>query len=132
MASIPRADASFETERLTEIKGVVPSVAALPPGCHFEPRCPEAIDICRAQAPAAGGGPARPPGGLLEGGPCLSCSRCATWSSTFRCGAGSWAGARPWCTPWTTSPSASGRTKPWGSWANRAAARPPPGSASCA
>jgi oligopeptide/dipeptide ABC transporter ATP-binding protein len=51
MASIPRADASFETESLSEIKGVVPSVAALPPGCHFEPRCPEAMDICRIQAP---------------------------------------------------------------------------------
>ena len=51
LTSIPRADASFETESLTEIKGVVPSVAALPPGCHFEPRCPEAIPICRTQAP---------------------------------------------------------------------------------
>jgi peptide/nickel transport system ATP-binding protein/oligopeptide transport system ATP-binding protein len=51
MASIPRADASFETGRLNEIKGVVPSVAALPPGCHFEPRCPEAVGICRTQAP---------------------------------------------------------------------------------
>jgi oligopeptide/dipeptide ABC transporter ATP-binding protein len=52
LTSIPRADASFEIESLTEIKGVVPSVAALPPGCHFEPRCPVAVDICRAQAPA--------------------------------------------------------------------------------
>jgi oligopeptide/dipeptide ABC transporter ATP-binding protein len=52
LTSIPRADASFEIDSLTEIKGVVPSVAALPPGCHFEPRCPEAIDICRARAPA--------------------------------------------------------------------------------
>jgi len=52
LTSIPRADASFEIDSLTEIKGVVPSVAALPTGCHFEPRCPEAIDICRAQAPA--------------------------------------------------------------------------------
>jgi oligopeptide/dipeptide ABC transporter ATP-binding protein len=51
LASIPRADASFETVRLSEIKGVVPSVAALPPGCHFEPRCPEAMDICRTEAP---------------------------------------------------------------------------------
>jgi oligopeptide/dipeptide ABC transporter ATP-binding protein len=51
MTSIPRADASFDTESLNEIKGVVPSVAALPPGCHFEPRCPEAMDICRTQAP---------------------------------------------------------------------------------
>jgi oligopeptide/dipeptide ABC transporter ATP-binding protein len=51
MASIPRADVGFETGSLSEIRGVVPSVAALPPGCHFEPRCPEALDICRAQAP---------------------------------------------------------------------------------
>ena len=51
MASIPRAEASFETESLAEIKGVVPSVAALPPGCHFEPRCPDAVEICRSQAP---------------------------------------------------------------------------------
>ncbi len=51
MASVPRAEATFETEALAEIKGVVPSVAALPPGCHFEPRCPEAVDVCRAQAP---------------------------------------------------------------------------------
>ncbi len=52
LTSIPRADASFETESLTEIKGVVPSAAELPPGCHFEPRCPQAIGVCRAQAPA--------------------------------------------------------------------------------
>jgi oligopeptide/dipeptide ABC transporter ATP-binding protein len=52
MASIPRADASFETGSLNEIKGVVPSVAALPPGCHFEPRCPEAVEACRTLAPA--------------------------------------------------------------------------------
>jgi len=51
MASIPRAEASFETESLAEIKGVVPSVAALPPGCHFEPRCPDAVEICRSRAP---------------------------------------------------------------------------------
>jgi oligopeptide/dipeptide ABC transporter ATP-binding protein len=52
MASIPRADASFETEGLHEIEGVVPSAAALPPGCHFAPRCPVAVDICQTQAPA--------------------------------------------------------------------------------
>jgi oligopeptide/dipeptide ABC transporter ATP-binding protein len=51
MASVPRAEATFETESLAEIKGVVPSVAALPPGCHFEPRCPEAVEACRTQAP---------------------------------------------------------------------------------
>lgn len=51
MSSIPRADASFETEALNEISGVVPSLTDLPAGCHFAPRCPEAIDICQAKAP---------------------------------------------------------------------------------
>lgn len=51
MASIPRADASFETEALNEIDGVVPNLTDLPTGCHFEPRCPESIDICRAKTP---------------------------------------------------------------------------------
>jgi oligopeptide/dipeptide ABC transporter ATP-binding protein len=51
MASIPRADASFENEELYEIQGVVPPLTALPPGCHFEPRCPVAMDICCGQAP---------------------------------------------------------------------------------
>ena len=50
---VPRAEATFETEALAEIKGVVPSVAALPPGCHFEPRCPEAVEACRAALAAA-------------------------------------------------------------------------------
>jgi oligopeptide/dipeptide ABC transporter ATP-binding protein len=51
MASLPRADASFETDQLNEIKGVVPSAVGLPPGCHFEPRCPEAFATCRATRP---------------------------------------------------------------------------------
>ena len=51
MASIPRADASFETDALNEIKGVVPSPVNLPPGCHFEPRCPEAVAECRRRSP---------------------------------------------------------------------------------
>ena len=52
MASIPRADASFESDALNEIKGTVPSVAGLPPGCHFEPRCPEALEVCRTTPPS--------------------------------------------------------------------------------
>jgi oligopeptide/dipeptide ABC transporter ATP-binding protein len=52
MASIPRADASFETEALNEIDGVVPNLTDLPAGCHFAPRCPEAIDRCRTKSPA--------------------------------------------------------------------------------
>jgi oligopeptide/dipeptide ABC transporter ATP-binding protein len=52
LASIPRADASFATDSLNEIKGLVPGLRDLPTGCHFEPRCLEAIDICRTEAPA--------------------------------------------------------------------------------
>ena len=38
-------------QRLREIAGVVPSIAAYPPGCRFNPRCPAATDICRSVAP---------------------------------------------------------------------------------
>jgi peptide/nickel transport system ATP-binding protein/oligopeptide transport system ATP-binding protein len=51
MASIPRADISFEEDTLAEIQGTVPSLLELPGGCHFEPRCPESLDICRDAAP---------------------------------------------------------------------------------
>ncbi len=51
LGSIPRADASFRTASLHEIPGVVPSAVALPPGCHFAPRCPLAIEVCRREVP---------------------------------------------------------------------------------
>src|SRR5436190_23203802 len=35
--------------RLQTIDGVVPRLTALPPGCHFEPRCPYRMPRCRAQ-----------------------------------------------------------------------------------
>jgi peptide/nickel transport system ATP-binding protein len=38
-------------QRLREISGVVPSIAAYPSGCRFNPRCSAATDICRATAP---------------------------------------------------------------------------------
>jgi peptide/nickel transport system ATP-binding protein len=34
------------------IKGEIPSPLAPPPGCHFHPRCPHAMAICRTTAPA--------------------------------------------------------------------------------
>jgi peptide/nickel transport system ATP-binding protein len=37
--------------RLFEIKGIVPSLFDLPPGCAFYPRCSECQDICRHEAP---------------------------------------------------------------------------------
>ena len=38
-------------EPLTQIPGMAPNMAHLPPGCAFAPRCPRAADLCRAAAP---------------------------------------------------------------------------------
>jgi peptide/nickel transport system ATP-binding protein len=37
--------------RLQEIAGELPNLAAPPPGCLFSPRCPKAMDRCRAAEP---------------------------------------------------------------------------------
>jgi oligopeptide/dipeptide ABC transporter ATP-binding protein len=49
--SIPRLD-SAHAERLVPIPGMPPSLARVPPGCPFHPRCPEAIAVCRETYPA--------------------------------------------------------------------------------
>jgi peptide/nickel transport system ATP-binding protein len=38
-------------DRLTQIPGMAPNMAHLPPGCAFAPRCPRVSDACRATAP---------------------------------------------------------------------------------
>jgi oligopeptide/dipeptide ABC transporter ATP-binding protein len=40
-----------KTERLWSIEGQPPDLAALPPGCPFQPRCPKAEDRCRHEVP---------------------------------------------------------------------------------
>ena len=40
-----------KTGRLSSIKGSVPNPYQLPMGCNFEPRCDEAMDICRKRTP---------------------------------------------------------------------------------
>nr|WP_030239642.1 dipeptide/oligopeptide/nickel ABC transporter permease/ATP-binding protein [Streptomyces sp. NRRL S-455] len=45
-------------ERMTQIKGVVPSPADFPAGCRFADRCPRASDVCRTTAPVLTGTPA--------------------------------------------------------------------------
>jgi peptide/nickel transport system ATP-binding protein len=50
LGSIPRIDAPSGSA-LTPIEGNPPSLAALPPGCPFAPRCPLVIDICREVEP---------------------------------------------------------------------------------
>lgn len=48
-----------DIDRLKPIEGTVPSLKAMPPGCPFAPRCPQAGEICRRVDPdtvAVGGG----------------------------------------------------------------------------
>jgi peptide/nickel transport system ATP-binding protein/peptide/nickel transport system permease protein len=39
-------------ERMTQIRGVVPSPADFPAGCRFADRCPLSSDVCRSTAPS--------------------------------------------------------------------------------
>lgn len=48
LSSIPSIDEACSSERLPAIPGAPPDLAALPLGCRFHPRCPLAIDECRA------------------------------------------------------------------------------------
>lgn len=50
LGSVPRLDAP-RGERLVPIPGAPPSLAALPDGCPFTPRCPLAIDDCHTAEP---------------------------------------------------------------------------------
>lgn len=50
LGSTPRLDAP-QGARLVPIPGAPPSLADLPPGCTFAPRCPLAVEACRAAEP---------------------------------------------------------------------------------
>ena len=55
LGSIPHLGAAgVNRTRLNEIKGLVPSLFNLPPGCSFAPRCAKATDRCRQEAPPLG------------------------------------------------------------------------------
>jgi peptide/nickel transport system ATP-binding protein len=49
MGSIPAMDE--ERERLTQIEGSMPRLTAIPPGCAFNPRCPQVMPRCRRERP---------------------------------------------------------------------------------
>ncbi len=49
--SIPRLDRVGAKTRLEAIPGVVPSLADLPPGCRFAPRCRFAMPVCTRAIP---------------------------------------------------------------------------------
>ena len=46
---VPKLTAKYvaKAQRLQTIEGMVPNPASLPPGCHFEPRCPYRMPRCR-------------------------------------------------------------------------------------
>ena len=54
LRSAPRPD-RLQRGPLPTIPGFPPSLAELPPGCPFEPRCPvgHGLDVCRTQVPPA-------------------------------------------------------------------------------
>ena len=49
MGSIPSL--GDECERLAQIEGTMPRLTAVPAGCAFHPRCPQAFDRCRRERP---------------------------------------------------------------------------------
>ena len=49
MGSIPTLGEA--RDRLEQIDGSMPRLDAIPPGCAFNPRCPEAMPICRIERP---------------------------------------------------------------------------------
>jgi peptide/nickel transport system ATP-binding protein len=49
MGSIPSMD--DDRERLLQIDGSMPRLNAIPTGCAFNPRCPQATDRCRSERP---------------------------------------------------------------------------------
>lgn len=51
LASIPLLD-SDRSVPLNVIKGTVPNLARLGPGCRFAPRCPQVMAVCREREPS--------------------------------------------------------------------------------
>jgi peptide/nickel transport system ATP-binding protein len=49
MGSIPAMDE--DRERLLQIDGAMPRLNAIPPGCAFNPRCPQVFERCRQDRP---------------------------------------------------------------------------------
>jgi len=49
MGSIPSIE--DDRERLSQIEGSMPRLNAIPPGCAFHPRCPQAFERCRRERP---------------------------------------------------------------------------------
>ncbi|MEO9903556.1 oligopeptide/dipeptide ABC transporter ATP-binding protein [Nisaea sp.] len=50
LSEVPRLDT--RKRKFVPVKGEIPSPIDPPPGCHFHPRCPNAIERCRVEQPA--------------------------------------------------------------------------------
>ena len=89
LGSIPNlevaAHAKTHRSRLNEIKGMVPSLANLPQGCTFAPRCDLATDGMPRRLSAAGAAPPRALGRLLARRPPVAGRRVNGQSSKVRC-----------------------------------------------
>ncbi|HUO64604.1 MAG TPA: dipeptide ABC transporter ATP-binding protein [Terriglobales bacterium] len=51
LAAVPKPDPRLRGERLL-LEGEVADPSNPPPGCHFHPRCPYAVEQCRAETPS--------------------------------------------------------------------------------
>ncbi|WP_244408779.1 ABC transporter ATP-binding protein [Roseomonas fluvialis] len=49
LASVPRIES--RKRAFSVVKGEIPSPLNPPPGCHFHPRCPHAMERCRVEVP---------------------------------------------------------------------------------
>ncbi|MCB1985689.1 MAG: ABC transporter ATP-binding protein [Burkholderiales bacterium] len=51
LSAVPRIDKDAAETVMIQLKGDLPSPAAPPTGCHFHPRCPHAMPVCRQAYP---------------------------------------------------------------------------------
>jgi len=51
LSAIPREHPRQQRQRIV-LQGSIPNPAAPPSGCHFHPRCPSCMELCKTQAPA--------------------------------------------------------------------------------
>jgi oligopeptide/dipeptide ABC transporter ATP-binding protein len=54
LRSLPRSSGAASKEKLQAIRGTVPDLAELPPGCAFAPRCPLEFALCTRAIPLLG------------------------------------------------------------------------------
>ena len=52
LSAVPRVDKAGQRE-VIRLEGELPSPVNPPSGCHFHPRCPHVMDVCRGEYPAA-------------------------------------------------------------------------------